>query len=63
MDKLRLARRYGVQSRKVSSRVPFDSGGYASREPRLSLTRAELMSIVEDAISRLDGNPDEFLVD
>ena len=46
--------RYGVQTRKgMEQGCPLTSEDSAPREHLLSLTRAELMNIVEDAISRL----------
>jgi L-fuculose-phosphate aldolase len=45
--------RYGVQwSNGVQPGCPLSAEDTAALEPRLSLTRAELLSIVEDAISR-----------
>lgn len=46
--------RYGVQTRKgMEPGCPLTAEDSVPREHLLSLTRAELMSIVEDAISRL----------
>jgi L-fuculose-phosphate aldolase len=46
--------RYGVQTRKgMEPGCPLTAEDSAPRDHLLSLTRAELMSIVEDAISRL----------
>jgi L-fuculose-phosphate aldolase len=46
--------RYGVQTRKgMEPGCPLTAEDSAPREPSLSLTRAELMNIVEDAIARL----------
>jgi L-fuculose-phosphate aldolase len=55
VDKLRASRaRYGVQPREgFEPGCPLTAEDTASLEPRLSLSRAELMSIVEDAIARL----------
>jgi L-fuculose-phosphate aldolase len=46
--------RYGVQTRKgMEPGCPLTAEDSAPREQSLSLTRAELMNIVEDAIARL----------
>jgi len=46
--------RYGVQAREgVEPGCPLTAEDTAAREHRLSLTRAELLSIVEDAVARL----------
>ncbi|HYP05299.1 MAG TPA: class II aldolase/adducin family protein [Bryobacteraceae bacterium] len=47
--------RYGVQwSNGIQPDHPLAAEQTATREPRLSLTRSELMSIVQDAISRVE---------
>jgi L-fuculose-phosphate aldolase len=55
VDKLLASRaRYGVQPRVgFEPGCPVTAEDTGSHEPRLSLSRAELMNIVEDAISRL----------
>jgi L-fuculose-phosphate aldolase len=56
VDKLIDSRgRYGVQwSHGIQPGIPIAAEEAEPREPRLSLTRAELLSIVQDAISRLE---------
>jgi len=56
VDKLIDSRgRYGVQwSNGIEPGYPLAAEDTEPREPRLSLTRSELLSIVQDAISRLE---------
>jgi L-fuculose-phosphate aldolase len=56
VDKLIDSRgRYGVQwSNGIQPGCPIPAEEIPAQEPRLSLTRSELLSIVQDAISRLE---------